>query len=259
MDPFLLSHEPYLSGELMKHCSTPGEESLAEYIVLATFGLVSSARERIQMEIEAHYAEDVSRRLGEGMSQEQAEIAAVQELGDPGIAARQYRKRYLTEEEVSWLRQFEGRGRSQWPTRTIGWIVLGLGIGFVSFVLLAWLAFSTMSPGLLARLFSYLLAVWLSLAVFIGAAVRSQHWRGKLPSGPGLWRKLLKLSLVQFPLGCLYCAAQLLSGTWVLGVIPNELAAGILILSILPVFLSKRFRLWRKLRFKQLETAKSLA
>ena len=75
----------------MKRCSTPGEELLAEYIVFATFGLVAPARERIQMEIEAHYAEGVSRRVEEGMPQEQAEIAAVQELGDAHAAARQYR------------------------------------------------------------------------------------------------------------------------------------------------------------------------
>src|ERR1039458_642731 len=107
MGPFLLRHEPDLPGNLMKRCSTPGEELLAEYIVLATFGLVAPARERIQMEIEAHCAEGVSRRLGEGMLPEQAEIAAARELGDPHAAAKQYRRRYLTEDEASWLRRFE--------------------------------------------------------------------------------------------------------------------------------------------------------
>ena len=243
----------------MKHCSTPGEELLAEYIVFATFGLVASARERIQMEIEAHYAEGVSRRVGEGMPQEQAEIAAARELGVAHAAARQYRKRYLTEEEVSWLRQFEGNPRLRLSMRTIRWIALGLGA--VS-VLVACLGVSLVEPGDRERVIAYWLANSLGAAVYIGVAVRLWHWRGRLPSGPELWQKVLGFSLIQFQL-CWFCwTAQLLFPFWLLRLLPSELAAkllaGVLLLSVLPVFFSKRFRLWRKLRFKQIEAASAL-
>jgi hypothetical protein len=244
----------------MKRCSTPAEELLAEYIVFATFGLVAPARERIQMEIEAHYAEGVSRRLGEGLPQEQAEIAAAQELGDPHAAARQYRRRHLTEEEASWLRQFEGHPRLRWPMRTIRWIALGLGT--VS-ILLTLLGVSLVEPGDRERVIAFFLAFWLGAAVYIGVAVRSWHWRARLASGPQLWHKVLGFSLIQFQLGCFYCPAQLLFQFWLLRLLPNELAAelsaGVLLLSVLPVFFSKRFRLWRKLRFKQIEAASTLA
>ena len=244
----------------MKRCSTPGEELLAEYIVFAAFGLVAPARERIQMEIEAHYAEGVSRRLGEGLPQEQAEIAAVQELGDAHAAARQYRRRYLTEEEASWLRQFEGNPRLRWPMRTIRWVALGLGT--VS-ILLTLLGVSLVQPGDRERVIAFFLVFWLGTAVFIGAAVRSWHWRARLPSGPQLWQKALGFSLIQLQLGCFYCPASLLFQFWLLRLLPNELAAelsaGVLLLSVLPVLFSKRFRLWRKLRFKQIEAASTLA
>lgn len=244
----------------MKRCSTPGEELLAEYIVLATFGLVAPARERIQMEIEAHYAEGVSRRLGEGMLPEQAEIAAAQELGDPHAAARQYRRRYLTEDEASWLRRFEGQQQPlRLPMRTIRWLALGLGT--VS-VLLTCFGVSLVEPGDRERVIAFYLANWLGVAVFIGAAVRSWRWRARLPSGPQLWRKLLGFGLIQFQLGCFFCAAQFLITFWVLR-LPNEraaeLSAGVLLLSVLPVFFTKRFCLWRKLRFKHLEAASTLA
>ena len=244
----------------MKRCSTPGEELLAEYIVFATFRLVAPARERIQMEIEAHYAEGVSRRLGEGLPQEQAEIAAAQELGDARAAARQYRRRYLTEEEASWLRQFEGNPRLRWPMRTIRWVALGLGT--VS-VLLTWLGVSLVEPGDRERVIAFFLAFWLGAAVYIGVSVRLWHWRARLPSGPQLWQKALGFSLIQFQLGCFFCTAQLLVAFWLARLLPNELAAellaGILLLSVLPVFFSRRFRLWRKLHFKQIEAPSALA
>jgi hypothetical protein len=260
MGPFFFSHEPHISGKRMKQCSTPGEELLAEYIVLATFGLVPAARERIQMEVEAHYAEGVSRRLGEGMPQEQAEIAAVHELGRAADAAKQYRKRYLTLDDVSWLRRFEDARNPQRPLRTMRRFAWGMGaFAVLAPVLFTWLVVSKAGLEPWGRILLFSLTTGLGLAVSIGAAARSWRWCAKLPSGPALWRKLLGLSLIQFQIGCLFCAAQLLGGAWVLGIIPDKLEGGILLLGLLPVLFTKRFRLWRKLRFKQIETGAALA
>ncbi len=244
----------------MKQCSTPGEELLAEYIVLATFGLVPAARERIQMEVEAHYAEGVSRRVKEGMPQEQAEIAAVHELGRAVDAAKQYRKRYLTQDEVSWLQRFEDARNPQRPLRTMRRFAWGMGaFAAIAPVLLAWLVVSKAGLDHCGRILFFNLTTGLGLALSIAAAERSWRWCAKLPSGPALWRRLLGLSLIQFQLGSLFCAAQLLGGGWVLGIIPDRIEGGILLLGLLPVFFTKRFRLWRKLRFKQIETGTALA
>jgi hypothetical protein len=83
----------------MKDSSEYRAESLAEWVVVATFGLADSARERIKLEIEAHHAEAAKALVQAGASQENAEASALLELGDPKAAAKSFRQRHLTVEE----------------------------------------------------------------------------------------------------------------------------------------------------------------
>lgn len=83
----------------MKNSSNYQAESLGEWLVIATLGLVAPAQERIKLEIEAHYADAVKSNLDLGLAPEEAESAALLELGDPKTAAKSFRKRHLTEKE----------------------------------------------------------------------------------------------------------------------------------------------------------------
>lgn len=71
-------------------------ETLAEWLTIATHGLVPASCERIKLEIRAHYAEIVAARIADGMNQPDAESAALLELGDPSVASKKFRKRHLT-------------------------------------------------------------------------------------------------------------------------------------------------------------------
>src|SRR5438105_162786 len=100
-------HEFNIPGDMKKDCSTEGRQQLVEWLVFATYGLVATARERIELEIEAHFADGVARRVTEGWIREDAELAAVLELGDAKSAAKAFHKRYLTVEEEKRLRELE--------------------------------------------------------------------------------------------------------------------------------------------------------
>jgi hypothetical protein len=76
-------------------------ENLGQWLEVATYDLVAPAKERIRVEIEAHYAEAVASHMANGISQTQAELAALAELGDAPTAGNKFRKQYLTESEVS--------------------------------------------------------------------------------------------------------------------------------------------------------------
>jgi hypothetical protein len=89
-----------------------------EWLTIATHGLVPPARERIKLEIEAHYADLITARLANGMTQQDAESSALLELGEPSTAARQFRKNHLTEEEKTclenWVESSRKSIRSDW-------------------------------------------------------------------------------------------------------------------------------------------------
>jgi hypothetical protein len=70
------------------------------WLVIATDGLYSSAKSRIESEIQNHYNEAVESHLGAGSSNEEAKARALTELGDPKIAAKNFRRRHLTKKEV---------------------------------------------------------------------------------------------------------------------------------------------------------------
>ncbi|HEY3856348.1 MAG TPA: hypothetical protein VGO67_18340 [Verrucomicrobiae bacterium] len=71
----------------------------------ATDGLTRPVRERIRLEVEAHVADSVERHVEDGLSEIEALVATVSELGDAEAAARRFRRRYLTEKDAEHVKQ----------------------------------------------------------------------------------------------------------------------------------------------------------
>lgn len=90
------------------------EQTLSDWLRIATWRLADSAKVRIRIEIEAHYTQAVEAHRGNGLSETDARVAALTELGDPEAAAKRFRKRHLTEWEAYRLRRLEKGPRSIW-------------------------------------------------------------------------------------------------------------------------------------------------
>jgi hypothetical protein len=99
-------------------------ETVEQWLAIATFGLVPSARERIKLEIQAHYADLVAERLVDGMTQKDAKSAALLELGEPSSAAKEFRKNHLTEDERRHLNEWVESSRKS--VSSDRWFVLFL-------------------------------------------------------------------------------------------------------------------------------------
>lgn len=87
-------------------------QTLAQWVVIATWKLVEPAKERIRAEIEAHYAEAVEAHQENGMSETNARAAALAELGDPKAAGRRFCKNHLTKGEEQHLKNWNKSARS---------------------------------------------------------------------------------------------------------------------------------------------------
>lgn len=93
-------------------------QTLSEWLEIATRKLTDASKERIRVEIEAHYAEAVEAHREGGLSEADAQSKALRELGDARAAARRFRKQHLTERENEWLKFSDKWGRS------IFWLIL---------------------------------------------------------------------------------------------------------------------------------------
>lgn len=69
---------------------------LPGWLEIATKNLAVPAKERIRAEIDEHYTETVTSHLAEGMSESDARISALAELGDARKAAKRFRKIHMT-------------------------------------------------------------------------------------------------------------------------------------------------------------------
>jgi hypothetical protein len=78
-------------------------QNLEEWSEIATKVLVPSAKSRIRLEVEAHYAEAVAAYVAEGLSESDANAAALVELGDARVAARRLRKTHLTLSDLQYI------------------------------------------------------------------------------------------------------------------------------------------------------------
>jgi hypothetical protein len=75
-------------------------QSLCEWLQIATDKLSTPAKERIRVEIEAHFAESRENHQANGFSEDEARVASLAELGDPYAAGKHFRRRYLTQNEA---------------------------------------------------------------------------------------------------------------------------------------------------------------
>ena len=87
---------------------------LHAWLRIATEGLATRAKERIRLEIEAHYAEAVSDHLRKGLSECDARSAALAELGNARKAAKCFRERHLTSREAVGVEWAFSRQGSRW-------------------------------------------------------------------------------------------------------------------------------------------------
>jgi hypothetical protein len=69
---------------------------LPEWLEIATKNLAVPAKERILAEIDEHYTETVTSHLAEGMSESDAKVNALAELGDARKAAKRFRTIHMT-------------------------------------------------------------------------------------------------------------------------------------------------------------------
>lgn len=90
----------------------PERQTLSDWLRIASWRLADSAKERIRIEIEAHYNQAVEAHRGNGLSESAAQATALVELGDPEAAAKRFRKRHLTEWEAEKLRKSDKEARS---------------------------------------------------------------------------------------------------------------------------------------------------
>jgi hypothetical protein len=79
---------------------TGGVRSIAEWLEMATRKLSAPAKERIRLELEAHFADGMESHLADGCPEAEAQAAALAELGDPSAAAKRFRREHLTEKEA---------------------------------------------------------------------------------------------------------------------------------------------------------------
>jgi len=93
--------------------------TLDSWLNQAVRHLSKDSAEIVRREIQEHYDAAREAALHSGIDPEQAELMAVQSLGDPRVANRQYRKVLLTSSEAKILR--EAKAESQMICST-GWI-----------------------------------------------------------------------------------------------------------------------------------------
>ena len=75
-------------------------EIVSTWLMVATKGLTPLANDRINPEIEAHFFDAVERHLADELSQTDAQLAALNELGDADAAGKRFRQKHLTVREA---------------------------------------------------------------------------------------------------------------------------------------------------------------
>ncbi len=81
-------------------CDRDCKEALDRWLDTATDSLCDVAKQRVDNEIRAHYAEAVETEVGQGQSANEAHRVAVESLGDSHEAGRTFRRTYLTAKEA---------------------------------------------------------------------------------------------------------------------------------------------------------------
>lgn len=98
--------------------------TLEVWLNQAVRGLSKDSAETVRREIQEHYDSAREAALSSGFDSEQAERTAVQALGDPRVANRQYRKVLLTKSEAAILRQSNSESRMICSNLWMKWMLL---------------------------------------------------------------------------------------------------------------------------------------
>ena len=86
--------------------------NVSDWLNISTRKLAPSAQERIRLEIEAHHAESVVAHQQAGLSKNDAEAAALAELGDVRQAARRFKRQHLTVRQAANLDAWDKHSKS---------------------------------------------------------------------------------------------------------------------------------------------------
>ena len=86
--------------------------------------LSKDSAETVRREIQEHYDAAREAALNSGMDPQQAELLAVEALGDPRVANREYRKVLLTSSEAKVLRDSNAESRMICSNKWIKWMML---------------------------------------------------------------------------------------------------------------------------------------
>jgi len=78
-------------------------DDLPGWLDIATDNLEDSARQRIAIEIESHFAAAVTAHVEVGQTELSAQATALAELGSPQKAALNFRQNHLTQSEAKWI------------------------------------------------------------------------------------------------------------------------------------------------------------
>jgi hypothetical protein len=87
-------------------------QNVSEWLEATTRKLAPAAQERVRLEIEAHHAESMAAHVQAGLSKNDAEAAALAELGDVRQAARRFSRQYLTARQARNLEAWDKNSRS---------------------------------------------------------------------------------------------------------------------------------------------------
>ena len=98
--------------------------TLDNWLKQAVRGLSRDSAETVRREIEEHYEAAREAAVRDGVDLERAEFAAVQALGDPCEANRQYRKVLLTKSEAAVLRNSNAESRMICANGWAKWVLL---------------------------------------------------------------------------------------------------------------------------------------
>ena len=86
--------------------------------------LSKDSANQVRREIQEHFDAAREAALGNGVDPQRAELAALQALGDPCVANRQYRKVLLTSSEAAVLRQSNAESRMICSRSWLKWMLL---------------------------------------------------------------------------------------------------------------------------------------
>src|SRR3569833_89758 len=98
--------------------------ALEKWLNQAVKGLSKDSVDTVRREIQEHYESAREAALNCGIDPQEAELKAVEALGDPRVANRQYRKVLLTSSEDAVLRQSNAESRMGCSNMWMKWVML---------------------------------------------------------------------------------------------------------------------------------------